>query len=37
MNTLIEEEKIKKSIFTFFSLIYRSEKMYQSAGLMAPP
>jgi hypothetical protein len=29
--------KIKKINFHIFSFIYRSEKMYQSAGLMAPP
>jgi hypothetical protein len=35
MDTFIEDKKINFHIF--FSFIYRSEKMYQSAGLMAPP
>jgi hypothetical protein len=29
--------KIKNKFSHFFSFIYRSEKMYQSSGLMAPP
>jgi hypothetical protein len=38
MHTLIGEKKYKKNKFLhFFSFIYRSEKIYQSAGLMAPP